>query len=579
MDSRQEEINEWAQSDLGPAPHIKRETATPRPKTKQSRSQAQTQKFLFVNKNPASKTLSRSTTAEELFEIRRHVKQTTDRRHESARAEPFQVKPVSASRIAREGFALRQSPTTSYGSDSTDEISQSSSSQSSSPELEYPPAGIGHVAVRGFRDHRQLRQQRQHFPKSNLSRQNEPARFTDPFQAAPVQMNSIAQRILQYYINISKIDAPLKGPSPQDAISDTRYMIIAHQNLKKAFSSRIRLASILAATASSMAVIGKALDHRTAIWWSRKALVIIREELANQHIATHDHFFAAWTLFANEVYWGNAEAALTHLRAAHAVWRAVGGYRGIDKPSVELFLSLVFFQAFIEYWNAKPPIPPFWDPEPQDEPWPPQLPRELVSKQLYLSSSTPPSEQSSILLREDVKVFIRGIVSYAETSRDMETWSITRRLLAQHDHELGNVKLRQRLMCMQTNDQRIHILRRSLHMLASSLAGMAWVIAYLAHSTMFLKTELMQVSDMEWIGEHRVRTLCVVIATMFSPDDWFLSELARYRNEIDAERSTRATEQHLRTCCRELLGPDLIPLTALEDLSKRIEKLRALAGS
>jgi hypothetical protein len=394
-------------------------------------------------------------------------------------------------------------------------------------------------------------------------------------------MNSIAQRILQYYINIAKIDAPLKGPLPQEAISDSRYAVIAHQNLERAFSSRIRLASILAATASSMAVIGRALDYRTAIWWTRKALVIIREELATQHVATHDHFFAAWTLFANEVYWGNGEAAMTHLRAAHTVWKAVGGYRGIDRPSVELFLSLVFFQAFIEYWNAEPPVLPFWDPEPEDEPWPPQLPRELVGRRQYTTSSSliPPSEQSSILLREDVKVFLRGIVSYAETSRAMETWTITERLLARHAHELGNVKLRQRLMCLQTDDPRIHILRRSLHMLASSLAGMAWVVAYLAHSAMFLKADLMRIPDVEWNGEHRMRTLCIVVATMFSPDEWFVYELARYRDESNAEHSIRFTEQHLRTCCREFLAPDLIPLTTLEDLSRRIEKLRAVAGS
>ncbi|ETN38126.1 uncharacterized protein HMPREF1541_07750 [Cyphellophora europaea CBS 101466] len=538
------------------------EDNSPPPSASQKKPSKPKQTFLFVNKNAKSEHLSRSAAPDERLEIRRHVKQNLDRRDRVRRGRRVEVAPSTASRIAREGFQLVDS-SSSTSPDSTPSTNAGTkagfkwtfSDKADDYDEEDHDTLQEHQDKLIVRRRIQQQQQQQRMIQPGV----DPARMVDPSGSAPLEMNKTALKVIQLYMRMSSMDKDQQSDLKRAPGSVVRYNKIASSSLSQAFSSRVRLACLIAATGASMAVVYKNMSYVDAMYLAQRAVALTRQQLATESQVSPDHFYVAYILFVTETYYGNTEAAIIHLRAARSVWSQLGGYDNIDGPNRDLFLSIAFFQQFIEYWNADPPIQPFWTPA--DSPWPPEIIIPPGRSTLASPKEFSPGK-SDILSRPDVHFFLQEIVSYAQNLQqvaDEETRTF--------EYELRNLMFRQRLLCLRTNDARVHILRRCLHILVSALAGYPWLKGYLEQGIMFLKGDMLKSPITAWQQELRLRGFCLIVGAIHSSDSWFMEQPAL---SVAVADGRQGTFEALRRCCGSFVEPNLVSAESLRELSDRI---------
>jgi hypothetical protein len=374
---------------------------------------------------------------------------------------------------------------------------------------------------------------------------NEPGRALDAFRAAPMALTPLAIRVLDFHMTASRAVTRGSSCTPSAIVaarggraslsvrfasihaSSLRWHWLMHETMRRAFARPLAMACLLALQGGCMARVYGNLGAGESRGLLRGAVGALGgvAVVGGEARGGSEMFAAVHCLFLAEAYAGRTEQAVAHARSAHAVWALLGGWEGVEEEVMDLFLATAFLHQFVDYWDAAV-ISPFavgWD---RVADWPPRVEwRDIRDED--------GGEARDVLNLPVIAEMMRDHLDFArlvqklqgrvrEGANDGVDVPTIRRM------EQRNLFLRQRLMALQTDDLRVHVWRRCMHMLVSMLAGYEWLRETWRIVLRYVQVDVVAVSDEGWLGQEGLRTLCVLTGAIFETGDevWFAQQLA-----------------------------------------------------
>ena len=357
---------------------------------------------------------------------------------------------------------------------------------------------------------------------------------TDPFGTASIRIDSTVRTLLNYYINYYHPAIWTNDPSAV-RYRPCAFKSAAVDKVNTALQDSLTMYSLLSAAASRVRhtdalsiVVSPGIEH----YYTQQALRLMQERINGEEIlasaATERLARCIMFLSSAECYRDDYSACRTHFEAALKLVERSGGVTQVQDKSlqghllmIDLFLSCVELVPCLSGND--------YDPGPASM-------LSLSDEELLLTDEP---VLGHVLMHKDETILpvslwecvLQIIESYSVKRRlNTSTMSPQRSFETTHWVTKRNMAIRNRLLAIQTPDERVHALRTALVMwtlLAMDITGRVRAVKIMACR---LKSLLERIPSCQWNDHHDVRFWILLMGYSCAEDNstthrWFVEEI------------------------------------------------------
>ncbi|CZR56876.1 uncharacterized protein PAC_06765 [Phialocephala subalpina] len=179
----------------------------------------------------------------------------------------------------------------------------------------------------------------------------------DPFDSVPVQITRSVHHLLMFFESMFFSNTATR-PSSSNYLSASRNVI------RDCIFDEVQLKCLLASIASRREIFDHQLINGGATWYIQQAVMALQDRLRHSSVIDHKLMYAMIKLYVAEAYQSNAEAALTHLRGAQTAYNQIGTWHDFDTSYTPTLCASgeAFFLPRV--WKTPTVFPTLADPGP-----------------------------------------------------------------------------------------------------------------------------------------------------------------------------------------------------------------------